>query len=80
MPRKLIICFGKTYTDEFNLAFADNDMAFNNEIVGDLVLQWKKNDNGTIIAILPFPNAVNKGLKSHSDIEAMGKNLAKLSV
>lgn len=77
---KLIICFGKTYTDEFNLAFADNDMAFNNEIVGDLVLQWKKNDNGTIIAILPFPNAVNKGLKSHSDIEAMGKNLAKLSV
>lgn len=75
---KLIICFGKGYTYDFNLALADNNRTFTNEIVGDLVLQWKKNDNGTIIAILPFPNAPNKGLKSHSDIEAMGQRLAEL--
>lgn len=74
---KLIICFGKTYKYEFDLAFSDNYQEFTNEAIGDLVLQWKKNDNGTIIAILPFPNAVNKGLKSHSDIEAMGKRLAQ---
>ena len=74
---KLIICFGKTYAHEFNLAFADNEDEFNIEEVGNLILQWKKNDNGTIIAVLPFPNAPNKGLKSHSDIEAMGKRLAQ---
>lgn len=72
---KLIICFGKTYAHEFNLAFADNEDEFNIEEVGNLTLQWKKNNNGTIIAVLPFPNAPNKGLKSHSDIEAMGKKL-----
>lgn len=75
---KLIICFGKTYRHEFNLAFANNATEFTSETVGDLVLQWKKNDNGTIIAILPFPNAQNKGLKSDSDIEAMGKRLNQL--
>ena len=74
---KLIICFGKTYVNEFNLAFADNETDFNTEEVGNLILQWKNNNNGTIIAVLPFPNAVNKGLKSHSDIEAMGKRLAQ---
>lgn len=74
---KLIICFGKTYVHEFNLAFADNETDFNTEEVGNLILQWKNNNNGTIIAVLPFPNAVNKGLKSHSDIEAMGKRLAQ---
>lgn len=74
---KLIICFGKTYVNEFNLAFADNENDFNIENVGDLILQWKKNDNGTIIAVLPFPNAQNKGLKSNSDIEAMGKRLSQ---
>lgn len=72
---KLIICFGKTYVNEFNLAFADNENDFNIENIGDLVLQWKKNNNGTIIGVLPFPNAQNKGLKSDSDIEAMGKRL-----
>ncbi len=75
---KLIICFGKTYAHEFNLAFADNENDFNIENIGDLVLQWKKNNNGTIIAVLPFPNAQNKGLKSDSDIEAMGKRLKQL--
>lgn len=75
---KLIICFGKTYAHEFNLAFADNEDEFNIEEVGNLTLQWKKNNNGTIIAVLPFPNAPNKGLKSHSDIEAMGKKLKQL--
>ncbi len=75
---KLIICFGKTYTHEFDSAFSDNDKEFTNETVRDLLLQWKKNNNGTIIAILPFPNAPNQGLKSHSDIESMGKRLAKL--
>lgn len=74
---KLIICFGKTYTHEFDSAFSDNDKEFTNETVRDLLLQWKKNNNGTIIAILPF-NAPNQGLKSHSDIESMGKRLARL--
>lgn len=72
---KLIICFGKTYVNEFNLAFSDNKDEFNIEKVGNLTLQWKKNNNGTLIAVLPFPNAQNKGLKSDSDIEAMGKRL-----
>lgn len=72
---KLLICLGKTYVNEFNLAFADNENDFNRENIGDLVLQWKKNNNGTIIAVLPFPNAQNKGLKSDSDIEEMGKRL-----
>lgn len=77
---KLIICFGKTYAHEFNLAFSDNNMEFTNETVGDLLLQWKKNDNGTIIAVLPFPNAPNKGLKSHVNIEAMGKRLGCVDI
>lgn len=75
---KLIICLGKSYASDFNLAFKDNNEAFTNETVGDLVLQWKRNDNSTTIAVLPFPNAQNKGLKSHSDIESMGKRLAEL--
>ena len=75
---KLIICFGKGSANKFNLAFTDNNEEFTSEMVGSLTLQWKKNDNGTIIAVLPFPNAQNKGLKSHSDIEAMGERLAEL--
>jgi len=72
---KLIICFGKTYAHEFNLAFADNEDEFNIEEAGNLTQQWKKNNNGTFIAVLTFPNAQNKGLISHSVIEDMGQKL-----
>lgn len=76
---KMIICFGKTYTEEFNLAFSDNNEPFVIEPIEDIVLQWKKNNNGTIIAVLPFPNAVNNGLKKNTSIELAGKRLAELS-
>lgn len=68
---KLIICFGKTYSKEFDMAFSDNEEAFFSLEINNLTLSYKVNDNGTIIAVLPFPNTPT-GLKSYDDIWAMG--------
>ena len=63
LPVKMRVVFNQSKEDSFT----------NLEIEDTVVI-----DNGTIIAILPFPNAQNKGLKSDSDIEAMGKRLNQL--
>lgn len=74
---KLIICFGKTYETEFNIAFSDGYKSFNEEQIEHVVLKWKKNDNGTIVAVLPFPNSPT-GLKHHSTIQLVGERLGEL--
>lgn len=68
---KLILCFGKSYADDFNLAFSDNQTKFFAIEINELTLQYKVNDNGTIIVVLPFPN-MPTGLKSYDDCWAIG--------
>lgn len=75
---KLIICFGTSYEDDFNIAFSDGYKAFNEEIIDSLKLKWKCNENGTIVAVLPFPNVARYGLQKNSHIQAFGDFLRKL--
>lgn len=74
---KLILCFGINYEDDFNIAFSDGYKRFQCEDVGELTVRWKRNENGTVVAVLPFPNAPT-GLKSHTSIQAIGEYLREL--
>lgn len=74
---KLIICFGKSFEDDFNLAFSDGYKSFKEESIEHAVLKWKQNENGTTVAVLPFPNSPT-GLKHNSSIQLLGKRLSEL--
>ncbi|XXQ67375.1 hypothetical protein ACKLNO_06970 [Neisseriaceae bacterium B1] len=74
---KLVICYGKSYETEFNIAFSDGYKSFNEEQIEHVVLKWKRNENGTVVAVLPFPNAPT-GLKHNSTIQKVGERLAEL--
>lgn len=73
----LILCFGLSYEDEFNKAFSDGYSAFNTEIIDELKVKWKRNENGTIVAVLPFPNIAN-GLLRNQSMQLIGHFLASL--
>lgn len=77
---KLIICFGTSYEDDFNTAFSDGYKAFNTEEIDNLKLKWKRNENGTIVTVLPFPNVARFGLTKNSTIQSFGEFLRKLLI
>ncbi|MCP1660127.1 hypothetical protein [Neisseria perflava] len=74
---RLIICFGRTFEKDFNLAFSDGLNNFNQETIGDRVLKWKRNENGTLLAVLPFPSGPS-GLNSDHTMQLFGERLAEL--
>ncbi|UOO86694.1 hypothetical protein [Neisseria arctica] len=76
---RLIICFGKSYSYDFNLAFSDGFRSFKEEIIENHVLQWKRNENGTIVAVLPFPSGASD-LNSHLALQLFGERLTELLI
>lgn len=68
---RLIICFGERYCHDFMLAFSDNDSEIYHIELNGLTLSYRENDNGTIVAVLPFPNKPN-GLLKNFDIWVFG--------
>ncbi|WKS99600.1 hypothetical protein NYR30_12980 [Gallibacterium salpingitidis] len=70
---KLILCFGTTYEDDFNLAFSDGWCAFHDKKIDDLPVKWKRNENtNTVIVILPFPNVPKYGLQRNQSMQLIG--------
>lgn len=73
---KLVICYGLTYEDDFNTAFSDGYTKFNLELIDGLRILWKKSDNGTVVAVLPFPN-IAKALQRNESHQKIGEFLAE---
>lgn len=51
---KMIICLGRTSKAYFDMAFGDNDDEFFEFQLDGQGISYKKNNNGTIIVVLPF--------------------------
>lgn len=74
---KLIICFGKSYIDEFKSAFGEIDCTFTEGEIGNRIMHWTKLSNGTLLVVLPFTSSPN-GLNANSDIQIAGAEISKL--
>jgi len=74
---ELVICLGKTYADDFLLAYGDRDIELNTEVIDDRELSWCINHQGTLIIILPF--MVNRnGLVKNDSIQKFGNRISEL--
>lgn len=75
---KLIICFGKTYLNDFKNYFSDsNETGIHKELIEERELVWFRNQNGTLVIISPFPG--NRwGLVKNTTIQAFGERIAEL--
>lgn len=74
---KLVICYGLNYVDDFNTAFSDGYRSFEETQIDGLRVCWKRNENGTVVAVLPFPNIPN-GLLRNASLQQIGEFLANL--
>ena len=64
---------------EFNAAFSDGFRSFKQEEIAGKKLKWKRNENGTLLAVLPFPSG-SHGLNSNVSLQKFGERLAELLV
>ena len=74
---RLILCFGKSYKEDFKLAFADEDSKFRCINVDDKKLYWCVNADGAIVVILPFVIG-RYGLNKDCLIQKAAEEIAKL--
>jgi hypothetical protein len=73
---KLIICFGKSYKEDFENAFCRGSNEEHNEVILERDLSWYKTDS-TTVAICPFP--VNRyGLNSNELIHGFGDRIRSI--
>jgi len=73
---KLVICLGKTYLNEFKVAFHEIDAVLNHEIIDERDIFWGYNTQNTLIVILPF--MVNRnGLVKNTSIQKVGERIAQ---
>ena len=71
---QLIVCVGKSYLTEYALAFTDDGLAFNPEVIDDRELNWIVNKNGTIVVVIPF--MLNRyGLTKNESIQKFGDRI-----
>jgi hypothetical protein len=73
---KIIICFGKTYKDDFKSAFCDDNQGENKEQILDREPFWYKSDS-TIVAVCPFPTGPY-GLNSNVLLQSFGDRIREL--
>lgn len=73
---KLVICFGKSYKDDFISAFGGDEETVHEETIETRDLYWFSSDEG-IVAICPFPTS-QYGLNSDELLEAFGKRIREL--
>mgnify|MGYP000270048060 CR=1 FL=1 len=74
---KLIICLGKTYINEFKLAFYKKDAQFNHKEIDNRDLYWAINEEGTLIIVIPFMSG-RYGLVKNVSIQKFGENISHL--
>ncbi len=73
---RLIICFGRTYKDDFKSAFCEKDTEERKEKILDRELIWYRSDS-TIVAVCPFPTGPH-GLNSNILLQEFGKRISSL--
>ena len=75
---KLILCLGKSYRDDFQMAFHDKNSTFTHDPpIDGHDLWWCVNAEGTLVAVIPF--MVNRyGLIRNESIQKFGDRIAKL--
>lgn len=74
---KLILCVGMSYLPDFKLAFADEGIEFNRELIDDRELNWAVNSDGGLVVVLPF--LVNRnGLTKNISIQKFGDRIREL--
>jgi len=74
---EIVICLGKTYKEEFKLAFSDPDLDFTIELIDERELNWAINKHGTLVLVIPFM-ANRNGLVKNSSIEKFGIRIREL--
>lgn len=73
---KLIICFGKTYKEDFKKAFVRDSNEEHEESILNRKISWYRNDS-TVVAVCPFP--VNRyGLNSNELLQAFGERIRSI--
>lgn len=76
---KLILCFGKTYINDFAAALKDGTPNFTKMPILNRELSWTRTSDGVLIAVCPFP--VNRyGLNSDVLLQAFGERIRQLMV
>ena len=73
---KLIVCTGITYASNFRMAFVDDGLEFNREIIDDRELHWVVNKNGTTVVVIPFMS--RNGLTRDISIQKFGEKIRAL--
>jgi hypothetical protein len=74
---EIVICLGKTYIEDFSVAFSDSEATFTNEIIDDREIRWCRNIQGTLVVVLPF--MVNRnGLVKNITIQKVGERISQL--
>jgi len=71
---RLVMALGKTYGARFHAAFMDPAALFVHEPIAGRQLSWGRNDDGTVVAVLPFLTSAS-GLQSDAAIQAFGARL-----
>lgn len=74
---RLVVGLGKSYLAQFQAAFIGEDVPLVHELIAGKQLSWAVNDQGTIVAILPFLTSAS-GLQSDVAIQAFGSRLRRL--
>lgn len=76
---ELIICLGKTYKDDFTIAFYDKSNSFEDELIDGQEISWGMNNDGALVVILPF--MVNRyGLTKNTSIQKVGERISQLKL
>lgn len=75
---KLIICLGKTYINDFAVAFVGANANFNTELIDEREINWTYNEVGTLVVVLPFMLNPN-GLIKNESIQTVGERIAQIS-
>lgn len=74
---KAIVCFGKTWINEFKTAFVNGDYEFSRETILNRELSWARTEDDVLVVVCPFP--VNRyGLNSHVLMQAFGSRIRTL--
>jgi hypothetical protein len=69
---RAIICLGKTFRDDFALAFASRDTQFSTVTIDGRDVSWAATPEKTLVAVLPF--MVNRnGLVRNASIQKVGE-------
>ena len=75
---KTIVCFGKTWINEFKAAFVNGDSEFTKEPILDREISWVKTSDDVLVVVCPFP--VNRyGLNSNELLQAFGGKIGALT-